>query len=223
MNEKSSAIPSRWLEDGAFGSPSLASHSPSGHESPFIQGVGVLKGITNNSKRARLSVAEVSATCLHLILLPNRGYQMATGLVKNPIENLARTGCRGQLRIGNPGNSGGKKGRSGRRPREIGLAARRISNRFDLLGIAAKIALGELGEMDREPNGEIIYTPTKNTERLAAIRLIWSYAFGNPATRQLVQPDENRPLEIRIVDESRNKHHRSLDTVLPGEVKQRTS
>ena len=152
----------------------------------------------------------------------NQGNPMGTDLVKNPTENIAKTGCRGQLQVGNPGNSGGKRGRSGRRPREISLAAQRISNRYDLLGIAAKIAVGELGELDREPNGEIVYTPTKNSERLAAIRLIWSYAFGNPATRQLVLPDDNRPLEIRIVDESGKRHHRSLDTVLPGRLGQRS-
>jgi hypothetical protein len=120
---------------------------------------------------------------------------------ENPLENIVRAGTRGQLRAGNPGNSGGKKGRSGRRPCEINLAAQRISNRHDLLGIAARIAVGELGESDRQPNGEMVYTPTKNSERLAAIKLIWSYAYGHPAVRSSVSGDHEGPLEIRIVRE----------------------
>jgi hypothetical protein len=124
-----------------------------------------------------------------------------TGGNKNPQENSARTGSRGQLRAGNPGNSGGKKGRSGRRPKEISVAARRVSDRCNLLGIAARIAVGELGEMDLQPNGETVYTPTKNSERLAAIKLIWSYAYGHPAVRASVSGDEGGPLEIRIVNE----------------------
>ena len=62
------------------------------------------------------------------------------------------------------GNTGGKPGRSGRRPLDVTTAARHIVDRHKLLEEAARIAT----------RGE------KDTDRLAAIRLIFSYAFGQP-------------------------------------------
>lgn len=65
---------------------------------------------------------------------------------------------------GNPGNAGGKKGRSGRRPFAITEAAQQAVNKHKLLEVAAKIAL----------------TAEKDSDRLAAIKLLLDRGYGAP-------------------------------------------
>ena len=78
-----------------------------------------------------------------------------------------------------PGNTGGKKGRSGRKPFEITAAARAIFEEHGLLGAAARIA--------RQAE--------KDSDRLAAMKFLASYAFGQPR-EQVDVTSGGRPLLI---------------------------
>lgn len=82
-----------------------------------------------------------------------------------------------------PGNTGGKPGRSGGYNRSaLALAARQIFDRFQLLEVAARIAIGDIWEQidtDKE-TGEPIYGATKNSDRIRAIEYITNRAWGLP-------------------------------------------
>ena len=84
------------------------------------------------------------------------------------------------LPVGNHlGNTGGKKGRSGRKAFEITEAARVIFEEHKLLDAAANIAV----------------TSERDSDRLAAMRFIASYAFGQPH-EQVDVTSGGRPLLI---------------------------
>jgi hypothetical protein len=101
--------------------------------------------------------------------------------VKKPPQNGGENG-RGHAPDGTflPGNSGGKAGRSGRRPLAITLAAQEVFEKHRLLDVAAGIARGTIQESWFDQDGQEHADPTKNSDRLAAIRFLAGYAFGNP-------------------------------------------
>jgi len=96
---------------------------------------------------------------------------------------------------------GGKKGRSGRRPFAIKVAAERIFNKFKLLDLAADIAAGDIWEQWTNKDGEIVSGPTKNGDRIAAIRFVADYAFGRPS--QSVELTGRDGGAIKVVDDTR--------------------
>lgn len=102
-----------------------------------------------------------------------------------------------------PRRGHGLPGRSGRRPAAFTLACQGISDRLQLAEVAAKIAAGELGEKVVAGNGEIIYTDTKNSDRLAAIKLLWSYGYGAPPQTLTLDEDPETPILSPLVDLAR--------------------
>lgn len=84
------------------------------------------------------------------------------------------------LTPGNPGNTGGKPGRSGRKPLAITIAAQEIFEKQRLLEVAAGIALGRITEEWFDDEGQSHAEPTKNSDRLAAIRFLAAYGYGQP-------------------------------------------
>lgn len=83
-----------------------------------------------------------------------------------------------------PGNTGGKPGRSGRRPFAITLAAQELVDKHDLLNVAVKIAVG----------------PSKDTDRLAAIRLLVEYGYGRAPQHITHANDDEHPLPSPLDD-----------------------
>jgi hypothetical protein len=86
-----------------------------------------------------------------------------------------------------PGNTGGKPGRSGRRPFAITLAAQEITDKHDLLGVARDIAL----------------SAEKDSDRLAAIRLIVEYGYGRAPQHVTLANDAERPVTSPLDDLTR--------------------
>lgn len=119
-----------------------------------------------------------------------------------------------EIPLGNhPGNTGGKKGRSGRRPLEITLLAQRIFSKKKLLEVVAMIATADIGEIvGHDKAGEPIYSETKNADRLAAIRFIASYAYGQPSQRVEHTGEDGGPIEF--VTEARETFAGRMDSLI---------
>jgi hypothetical protein len=81
----------------------------------------------------------------------------------------------------------GKPGRSGRRPFAITLAAQEITDKHDLLGVARDIAL----------------SAEKDSDRLAAIRLIVEYGYGRAPQHVTLANDAERPVTSPLDDLTR--------------------
>lgn len=79
-----------------------------------------------------------------------------------------------------PGNTGGKKGRSGRKPAKIVQLAQELIDKFTLMQVAASIAVGDIWEDYTNADGETVSGPTRNSDRLAAIKFLAAYGYGNP-------------------------------------------
>lgn len=82
----------------------------------------------------------------------------------------------GALRNGNPGNKGG----TGRPPNAFRAQVAAISDRMKLPEIMGKIAAGQERVIETD-EGEVAIALTKDTDRIAATKLLWSYAHGQPA------------------------------------------
>lgn len=102
-----------------------------------------------------------------------------------------------------PGNTGGKKGRSGRRPDVIAQLARTLLDKHRLLEIVAGIARGDIEEEWFDQEGETHSGPTKNSDRLAATRLLLEYGHGRPLPAMPASDNGEEtdviPFAIRIV------------------------
>lgn len=77
-----------------------------------------------------------------------------------------------------PGNTGGKPGRSGRRPSAIGELARTLLDKHRLMEVVAGIARGDIEEEWFDHDGETHSAPTKNSDRISAVRLLLEYGYG---------------------------------------------
>lgn len=124
---------------------------------------------------------------------------MATSNGNGKTRPKTSTGPAGNLTPGNPGNSGGKKGRSGRRPNAITEAARDIVDDRELLNVAADIAVGDIWEEWTTKDGDVVSGPTKNSDRIAAIRLIIEYGYGKPKQITELSGPDGGPIETAAV------------------------
>jgi hypothetical protein len=70
---------------------------------------------------------------------------------------------------------------SGRRASEVTVRCQTIMQNSKLFDVLAKIARAEIEEEFVTKDGETISSPTKNSDRIAAIKLLASYAYGQPA------------------------------------------
>jgi hypothetical protein len=112
------------------------------------------------------------------------------------------------LTPGNPGNTGGKKGRSGRRPTAISLAAQEIADKYSLLEVAKDIAVADIWEEWVNKDGKPVAGPTKNSDRLAAIKLILEYGHGKPRQTvgiETLSEEERMDRLLAILAEARER------------------
>lgn len=79
-----------------------------------------------------------------------------------------------------PGNTGGKKGRSGRRPDAIRELARSLTDEHRLLEVVCGIARGRIGESWFDNEGKEHAEPTRNADRINAVKLLLAYGWGQP-------------------------------------------
>lgn len=85
------------------------------------------------------------------------------------------------LPLGNhPGNTGGKPGRSGRRPSAVAELAQNMVDQYRLVEVVARIAAGDLEEEWYDNEGEVHSSSTKNSDRIAAVKLLLAYGYGQP-------------------------------------------
>jgi hypothetical protein len=102
-----------------------------------------------------------------------------------------------------PGNTGGKPGRSGRRPFAITLAAQTIVDQFRLLEVAKDIAVGDIWEEWTNKEGGRISSPTKNSDRLAAIKFLVERGYGSAPQHVTLANDAERPVTSPLDDLTR--------------------
>ena len=79
-----------------------------------------------------------------------------------------------------------------------------------LIAVLGKIAVAELGEAWADKDGETVYGETKNTDRIAAIKLLLAYGDGLPTQRQELSGPEGGPIETLNADSPRDQIERKL-------------
>ncbi len=91
---------------------------------------------------------------------------------------------------------GGKKGRSGRKPFAITALCANVLDKYKLIELVKDIAVGDIWEQWTNNKGEIVTGPTKNSDRLAAIRFLTEYAVGKPP--QPITGPDGGPIALTI-------------------------
>ena len=91
---------------------------------------------------------------------------------------------------------------AGRPPSRVKALALALVEREDLIEVLGKIAVAELGEKWLDKEGEEVYGETKNTDRIAAIKLLLAYGDGLPTQRQELTGADGGPVETNVVTDS---------------------
>lgn len=99
---------------------------------------------------------------------------------------------------------------AGRPPSRIKALAAELVERKALIAVLGKIAVAELGEAWADKDGETVYGETKNTDRIAAIKLLLAYGDGLPTQRQELSGPEGGPIETLNADSPRDQIERKL-------------
>lgn len=114
-------------------------------------------------------------------MTPNRDRNVAA--TQNGTHNGGRVVGR-PFAKGENGGHHGQPGRSGRRPSSVTLAAQDAITTHDLIGVLASIANGKDAD--------------KDSDRIAAIKLLLAYGYGQPTQVVTHQGDPDQPLEVTV-------------------------
>lgn len=69
---------------------------------------------------------------------------------------------------------------AGRPPSELREAIREACDRYHLTDILLGIVTADIGEQFTPQSGDTIYSETKNSDRIAAAKLLMAYGYGQP-------------------------------------------